>query len=264
MKKLAVFLLPISIMACSQLPIQQTQGTTSQSQQILLNSKTLSAYAWQITDAKDANGQSIAALLLSKDKPITLNFSDRSIHVSNTCNRMNGGYELTKDTLIVKALASTMMACQNDLNQADQAIGKILAGTLNIGLQANAATPVLTLTTATKEQIILQGIPTPETKYGAQGETIFLEIAPETKPCSAGVMQTQCLQVREIRYNEQGIKTFVSPEWTNFYDNIEGYQHSNNTRQVLRLKKYPVKNPPADASSNAYVLDMIVETELVR
>jgi len=33
---------------------------------------------------------------------------------------------------------------------------------------------------------------------------------------------------------------------------------------VLRLKRYRIANPPADAPSQAYVLDMVVESELVK
>ena len=45
---------------------------------------------------------------------------------------------------------------------------------------------------------------------------------------------------------------------------IEGYTHEDGVRNVLRLKRYTVKNPPADGSSIGYVLDMVVESELVR
>jgi hypothetical protein len=30
------------------------------------------------------------------------------------------------------------------------------------------------------------------------------------------------------------------------------------------VKRYPVKDPPADGSSLAYVLDMVVESEIVK
>lgn len=35
-------------------------------------------------------------------------------------------------------------------------------------------------------------------------------------------------------------------------------------RNVLRINRYAVKTPPADASAYAYVLDMVVETERVK
>lgn len=263
MKKLVAFLLPFSMMACSQLPVS-SPATPTQVTGSSLNNKILSAYSWQLTSAIDANGQPISALLLSTNKPVTLNFTETAIQVSNTCNRMSGAYQINQHSLSVKSLASTMMFCTDALNKADQEVSKKLAGTLTAQLQKQGDTPVLILTTTTKDQLTLKGIATPETKYGAQAETIFLEVSADTKLCNAGVMEKQCLQVREVRYNQQGIKTFVAPEWSNFYDHIEGYQHADNMRHVLRVKKYPVKNPPADASSNAYVLDMIVESELIK
>ena len=73
-------------------------------------------------------------------------------------------------------------------------------------------------------------------------------------------MRTQCLQVREVRYDDAGRKT-TTGEWGNFYGSIEGYQHEPGIRNVLRIKRYTVQNPPADASRYAYVLDMMVESE---
>jgi len=39
-----------------------------------------------------------------------------------------------------------------------------------------------------------------------------------------------------------------------------GYTHEDGVRNVVRVKRYTIANPPADASSNAYVLDMVVES----
>ena len=46
----------------------------------------------------------------------------------------------------------------------------------------------------------------------------------------------------------------------NFYDRIEGYSHEPGIRNVLRVDRYTIKNPPADASKYAYVLDLVVES----
>ena len=50
----------------------------------------------------------------------------------------------------------------------------------------------------------------------------------------------------------------------NFYGDIEGYAHEAGIRNVLRVKRYTIKNPPADGSSLAYVLDMVVESGIVK
>ena len=52
-------------------------------------------------------------------------------------------------------------------------------------------------------------------------------------------------------------------EWQFLYQDIEGYAHEPGMRNVLRLNRYTIANPPADGSSVAYVLDMVVESEMV-
>lgn len=67
--------------------------------------------------------------------------------------------------------------------------------------------------------------------------------------------------MREVRYDDQGIKSGTDGEFQNFYSDIEGYAHEPGIRNVLRVKRYAITNPPADGSSIAYVLDMVVESE---
>lgn len=50
-----------------------------------------------------------------------------------------------------------------------------------------------------------------------------------------------CLQVREIKYDNKGIKTQVDKDWTLFYDQIEGYQHRDDQRVIIRVKRYERK-----------------------
>ncbi|MES1154129.1 MAG: DUF4377 domain-containing protein, partial [Rhodanobacter sp.] len=52
--------------------------------------------------------------------------------------------------------------------------------------------------------------------------------------------------------------------WQPLQQDIEGYVHEPGVRNVLRVKRYPLQRPPADAPSSAYVLDMVVESEIVR
>ena len=62
----------------------------------------------------------------------------------------------------------------------------------------------------------------------------------------------------EVR--RQGIKVGTPSAFGNFYDRIEGYSHEPGIRNVLRVDRYTIKNPPADASKYAYVLDLVVES----
>lgn len=222
----------------------------------------LTAYHWQLRDAKDAQGQRIDALFVNADKPLQLDFADGRVNVSNTCNLMSGGYAVQGDRMTFEQVASTLMDCADaKLMTLDQEAGKRLQGATRF-VQSD---DTLTLTTASGDVLTFQGQPTAETRYGGKGETAFLEVAPQTRACSHPLIpDQQCLQVRELKYDEQGRKSGGDGVFANFYASIEGYQHEAGTRNVLRVKRYAVKNPPADGSSLAYELDMVVESETVK
>ena len=223
----------------------------------------LTANHWVLDNATDSAGKRIDALFVRADKPVTLNFIDGRLAVDNTCNRMGGGYTVAGSTLTVSPMASTMMACADQTLMAlDQAVGSRLEGTLKIE-QLDAAT--LKLSTAAGDVLTLRGEPTAETRYGGPGATVFLEVDAQTKPCSHPLIpDKQCLQVREVHYDDKGLEQGQRGAFENFYDGIEGYTREAGVRNVLRVKRYAVKNPPADASSQAYVLDMVVGSKIVK
>ena len=113
--------------------------------------------------------------------------------------------------------------------------------------------------------LVFKGAPTAATRFGGPAERVFLEVGPETKPCSHPLIpDKQCLQVREVRFDENGLRVGEPGEWQNFFDEIEGYTHQPGVRNVLRIDRYTRKDVPADASRYAYVLDMVVESEQVQ
>lgn len=80
-----------------------------------------------------------------------------------------------------------------------------------------------------------------------------LYVAPFTKPCSAGVMQKDCLLVKWET---------TSGEWSFFYDDIEGFDYQKGYQYKLLVHEEPVENPPADASSIHYTLVKILSKNL--
>lgn len=269
MKRLLLLALPIALAACTK-PTEETPPpaaptiapAVSDAPAVPAQAPPLAGYHWRLQDAKTAQGQRLDALFVRPDQPITLDFSDGRIGVSNTCNRMSGGYALDGDKLTINRMASTMMACADSkLMALDQEAGKRLEGASTWALQTGDA-PRLTLTNAAGDVLAFKGDATAETRYGGPGERAFLEVAAQTKPCSHPLIPNkQCLQVRELSYDEQGVKT-ASGEWQNFYEDIEGYTHEAGTRNVLRVKRFKRNPVPADASDTAYVLDMVVESEV--
>ena len=116
----------------------------------------------------------------------------------------------------------------------------------------------------TRQTLALNGQPTLESLYGAPTR-IFLEVAPQTVPCQPGAgAPTQCLQVRERRFDKQGLRIEPPGEWRAFYGRIDGYTHTPGVRNVLRVNRYQRKQVPADASRYLYVLDLVVESEIVK
>lgn len=226
----------------------------------------LTRYHWRLASAIGKDGQPIAALLARADKPLQLDFTAGALSVSNTCNRMHGRYTLAGGTLELGAMASTMMACTDPaLDALDTAVGKYLHGALAFAADASEASPQLILTTADGDKLVFTGVPTSETRYGSKGTTEFLEIAAETKPCNhPGMPNAQCLEVRELHYDAQGLRTGAPGPWHVFTQPIKGFTHESGVRNVLRVKRYAIANPPADSPSAAYVLDMVVESEAPR
>ncbi len=125
------------------------------------------------------------------------------------------------------------------------------------------APPQLHLQTASNETLVLEGQVTPEALYGP-GTLIFLEVDARQLPCrNPRNAQTTCLQVREISFDEQGLRTAMSGPWQPFYDDIEGYTHTPGERNVLRVKRFDRGAAPGNAAPAIYVLDLIIETEIV-
>jgi hypothetical protein len=119
----------------------------------------------------------------------------------------------------------------------------------------------LTLRTTSGDVLVFAPQPTAETRFGGPGETVFIEVAAQTKPCPHPLIRDmQCLQTREVKFDDKGLKQGTPGAFENFYGTIEGYTHEPGTRNVLRVKRFAIANPPADAPNTAYVLDMVVES----
>ena len=264
-----MILLPLALLGCARngttpTPGNATPTVAAQSQSQSTASPSLAGYRWTLETATDASGKRIDALFPAGDKGLALAFADGNANVSGGCNRMGGRYVLdAENTLAVASLRSTMMACEPALMQADAAIAALLSGPQQVRIEEGAA-PRLQLVSASGDNSNWTGEATAETRHGGPGETVFLEVAPKRIACNHPLIPDhQCLQVREIRYDANGIKQSPPGEWQALYDGIEGFEYHEGERQVLRLKKFKRDPVPADTSSVAYVLDMVVESERV-
>lgn len=226
---------------------------------------TLVNYSWQLQDARNQQGMLITPLFVQANKPVQLDFNNGRFNVSNTCNSMGGSYTLYTNQMTFGAIASTKKMCADSRIAAlDYEVGNRLRG-VNIYSITQATQPILTITTATGDTLRFAGIQTPAARYGTEGETIFLEVAPQATPCTHPLIPNkQCLQVRQVYYDSYGLKAGTPGQWQTFYQDIEGYRFQPGVRNVLRVKRFKVMNPPADAADTAYVLDMVVESQIIK
>ncbi len=224
---------------------------------------TLGGYHWRLQDATDPRGQRIAALLARPELPLQFDFVDGRLRVVNACNSIGGEASLHGDTVRIGPLRATKMACMDAAVMAlDDEIGKRLQGDARIRL-LESDPPVLLWTTGNGDVLRFVGAATPETRYGSAGTTAYMEVAARTKPCSHPLMPAQtCLEVRDIQFAE-GLRVGEPGAWRLFHGSIDGYTHEDGIRTVLRVKRFPIANPPMDAPSVAYLLDLVIESEMV-
>lgn len=256
-------ILPLVLAACSTAsPPPRAAAAAPPS----LDAATLERYHWVLDEATGRDGARIDALFAPPRKPLQLDFNDGRIAVANACNAIGGGYALREGRLQVERLMSTLMACADPkVGALDTAIRHRLERGPAITLLAGNDAPRLELRTGEGDRLVFVGRPTAETRYGGPGERVFLEVAARTVPCPHPLMRdARCLRVRELHYDDNGLRSGEPSEWQVLSQPIEGYAHEEGVRNVLRLERFKVDNPPADAPATAYVLDMVVESEVVR
>ena len=266
------WLLPLVLAACSSSyapdPAVNSAASGSSSRsamRIAATTPTLSSYHWQLRDAVDGNNQRIDGLFERPGKPLQLDFSDDRVSVSHACNGIGGNYRIVDGHLLAGPLMQTMMACAEPvLMQRESTIKHMLQANPALITSSADGTPLLSLSAADGTTLTFAGQPTAEKRYGGPGTIVYLEVAAAPVHCQQPAPPaSSCLTVRELHYDNQGLRVGEPGAWQTLAQPIEGYEHQSGVRNVLRVKRYTLPNPSADAASIAYVLDMVVEGETV-
>lgn len=262
----ALLTLPLALLtACapstptpaSQAVDSQTSVSPAESTGLTVDASQLGANHWLLTSATDAGNQPIDVLFPNEDVPLQLDFAEGRIHISGGCNQHNGSYRLEQQTLVIGPLAATERACEPALMAADQAIADQFSKPLQVKAIDSGQ---LLLVSADGATLSWRGEPTAQTRFGGPGETVFWEVAAQTVACPGNDgSQGQCLQVRPVVYDANGIKQGQPGPYQPFNGKIEGYQHQPGTGSILRLKHYRAA-AGNDDGNGAYVLDMVVES----
>jgi heat shock protein HslJ len=220
-------------------------------------------HRWLLVDATDAVNRRIDALFPDAERSFVFHFADSRLHVQGGCNGLRGAYGFDADGMLeVTGRMSTLMACAAPLMEADAALSALMAEPLETVL-IRGLEPRLVLLTTGGEALVLTGELTPEARFGAP-TTVFVEVAAQTVECEAAVLEDgRCLQVREISFDEQGLRVGTPGKWQALTTTIEGYQHQTGIRNVLRLKRFDPTAGPDMLQGPIYVLDLVVQSELV-
>ena len=236
-------------------------ATMTPEQQLLDN---LASYRWTLTSARDDAGQPITELMNIKDQ-VMLSFNQNqgqhTVNYSVGCNTMSANYQLQGFSLTTEDSMSTKMSCK-ELDSAEDKLNDIMEGDSQLSI-ASGDTPTLTQVTDDTETLVWTGRMTSQAKYNSKGETLFWSVDAQTKPC-AGDSSQQCLQIKPVTYDEQGIKISEGKR-VEFAGTIEGYKHNNKHDEVLRLQRYALDATDNSATAkHAYVFDAVIESTKVK
>jgi heat shock protein HslJ len=226
-------LLPIRF---NQLWPGQTCGNPEATESTVMPNK-IERSRWSLT------ASTLTAPVPDETNRVTLEFADGRVAAFSGCNRGGAQYSIEQGTLVIGPMAATKMACMGPGAQFEDEFFAFLA-----------SRPKLS---ADEQTLMLTG-PKGELRFAAQlmpsanAVTKFIYVAAQRRPCS-GMMPMECLQIREK----------PSDPWLNHYDEIIGFTHHPGIEYRLRILEDDVPNPPADASSKRWFLDLVVEQKLV-
>ena len=223
----------------------------------------LEDHRWTLSSATGADNQPMGNLFPSADRPFVFNFAGSRLMIEGGCNGLRGGYQLGADGLLtLSQLASTQMACDPPLMAADQALSGLLAAPVEPVLVPGPE-PTLAMLAASGETLLLTGQLTPEARFGP-ATTVFFEVGPQRLACDHSPSgDGLCLQVREITFDEKGLRVGTPGEFQAFSGTIEGYAHQAGTRNVLRVKRFQPDDAQGDPNAAVFVLDLMVESATV-
>jgi len=245
----------------------------------------LSRYRWTLVSASDKGDQPLNTLIDIKDQ-VRLSFNQyqgqNTLTYSVGCNTMSAMYELQGSTLTIEDSMSTKMSC-GELDKAENHLSQLMQGDSQLTLMVNNEAgndtakndnpqtdkPVLTQVMSDSTTLVWEGKLTSQAKYNGKGETLFWAVNAKKVACEDNSSE-QCLQVKPIVYDDQGIKSSEG-KWGAFKGEIDGYQHDGKHDEVIRLQRYQLDNNETSESVNsddseeyAYVLDAVIESSIAK
>jgi heat shock protein HslJ len=87
---------------------------------------------WSITEIG-------SSAVMGSTAPTIVFLDDNAVAGSGSCNRFRGGFKLTGESLTIEQLATTMMACPDQVMQQEQAVIRQLEATRSFDIRADGA-----------------------------------------------------------------------------------------------------------------------------
>lgn len=249
-------------------PAMDKSGSTKLSAEEKLIT-TLSRHRWTLMSATDANEKPMPEFA-DINSQVNLVFNQDTLSYSVGCNMVSAAYELQGHALSTEEVMSTKMSC-SDLDMAENTLNTLMLGSSELKMEQGES-PVLTQFTDDDVTLVWSGKLTPQAKYNSKGETLFWAVNAKEVNCDMNG-EKQCLQVRPVTYNDQGVKVREG-KWRVFAGEIDGYQHDGMHEEVLRLQRYRLETNElieadettendTDHEKYAYVLDAVIESAVV-
>ena len=193
----------------------------------------------------------------SNSRPLTISFihdqgATRASGFSG-CNAYNAPYTVANGQLIITSNpVATMMACAPVNMQLEQ---EFLASLTRITATSfdNTNNPQRMSWVLSTGDTLDFGRRIDPVAGGQVGPTKLVYVNAERVPCNAGAGRTTCYQVRDSQ----------SQPWQLWYGDITGFNFQPGIRYRLRVVEIKDPNPPADTSGLRWVLDAVVEQEIV-
>ncbi|HLR83214.1 MAG TPA: META domain-containing protein [Paenalcaligenes sp.] len=245
------------------------------------NQTALTAYVWHLERvSQPKSGQAAAAANQSSAdegqslpaapaemRPFDISFNDDRVSVEGLCNNLSGSYTVNGERINISQMMSTRKMCSDDAVMAlENYVGQVLPAAEQWQLQGvdtaqlAQSTPTLELRFANGMRWQLEGTATAQTKYGQEPVTEFLQVDPQVQTCTDG--SGECLKVRQLEYDDRGIRTETGPWQQIQRDQLEGYELDPNYSSIIRVKRF--MESVADGENRpVYVHDMTVETQAI-
>lgn len=92
-------------------------------------------------------------------------------------------------------------------------------------------------------------------------QILYWEVGPDRLTCHHPLMPNyQCLSVRSINYDSHTQLAQPTSDWTYYYGNIQGYEHTPGQGALLQIERQKREHVPADASQYLDTLQKVLRT----